>query len=328
MRLNELGERKIIRDISGKQNPWKPDDCYAMENGDEYTLISSDIISRESHLPSMQYPDLIGRFAANINLSDIAAMAGVPEGMTVSYMVDGEMEDSFLRAVHEGIRSELKKNSAEIFGGDTKEGNGFVIAGTIIGKQKKDLTRFRSQIKPRQIIGITNSLGRAASGYIFHQSGYSKERGIRMLLGIQARLHEASVLSEAGARFMMDMSDGLYSSINQMKEDYGVGFKLVQDEISIDKSTEKASFISGLSPLEIAANFGGDYELLFTVDSNNYKKLSEEAASAGISISFIGETWDGENLLYDGEEWIKIKGKGWEHFSRNLVFPETKSFNR
>ncbi len=317
MRLNELGERKVIRQILNQNRPWKPDDCYAMENGEEYILISSDIISKESHIPTMQYPELIGRFAANVNLSDIAAMAAIPEGMTVSYVVDGNTEDSFLEAVHRGITEELKKNDADIFGGDTKEGHGFVIGGTILGKQKKELTRFRSHIKPRQIVGHTNTLGRAASGYIFHKSGYSKEEGIRMLLGIQARVHEASILSKAGARFMMDMSDGLYSCMSQMKEDYGIGFKIVHDEINIDRHADKASLISGLSPLEIATNFGGDYELLFTVDSDNYEQLSESAKSEGIDVSFIGETWEGDNLLYDGQQWIKVSGKGWEHFSKN-----------
>ena len=129
MRLNELGERKVIRQILNQNRPWKPDDCYAMENGEEYILISSDIISKESHIPTMQYPELIGRFAANVNLSDIAAMAAIPEGMTVSYVVDGNTEDSFLEAVHRGITEELKRNDADIFGGDTKEGHGFVIGG-------------------------------------------------------------------------------------------------------------------------------------------------------------------------------------------------------
>ena len=324
MRLSELGERNIIKTILRVSSQNGADDCYAMDNGDEYILISSDIISRESHLPSMQHPDLIGRFLANINLSDIAAMAGIPTGMTVSYLMDGETSDSFLRSVNNAIREELRKHGAYILGGDTKEGNGFVISGTILGRQKKDLTRFRSQIAPRQIIGHTNSLGNAGSGFIFYKSGYSTERGINLLLGVKARVREAQVLSSAGARFMMDMSDGLFSTISQMKEDYGVGFKIIQDEIKTGKDVEKASLISGFTPLEISANFGGDYELLFTVNQSEYEKLKDAAVSNGIDVSFIGETWEGDNLIYDGEQWTKITRRGWEHFSGNVFIDEKR----
>jgi thiamine-monophosphate kinase len=317
VKLNEIGERKIIRDIlyRGESN-FKPDDCYAIDSGEDFLLISSDSISRETHIPSTKNPQLIGEFFANINLSDIAAMGGIPTGMTVSYILNGETEDSFLLEIHKGMKKELGKYGAVILGGDTKEGRSLVMSGTILGRQKKNLTRFRSYIGENQIIGCTNSLGKAAAGYLFNRYGYSSDSGMEMILGVKARINEGQALASNGALFMMDLSDGLFSSLTQMKDDYGVGFKIVQDELKYDPAVTTASRISGISQLEIAANFGGDYELLFTTLPENCDKLKEVASRNNFEISFIGETWKGENIIFDGESWNQIKKHGYEHFSK------------
>lgn len=317
VKLNELGERRIIRDILNFSDPGaRPDDCYAIDNGDEYLLISSDSISRGTHFPPQTRPELIGEFMANINMSDIAAMGGIPIGMTVSYIVNGDSDAEFLGSVHNGIRKEMRKYGGKILGGDTKEGSDFIISGSVLGKQRKGLTRFRSMIKEGQIIGYTNSIGRAASGYIFHNSGYSRDRGVEMMLGVKARIREGQTLAENGSIFMMDMSDGLFSSLKQMKDDYGIGFKIVEDELKYDSSVSTASRISGVSELDIAANFGGDYELLFTTGPENCDKLKDLAAKEGFEISFVGETWKGENIIFDGEVWRPIDKYGYEHFTK------------
>jgi thiamine-monophosphate kinase len=83
-------------------------------------------------------------------------------------------------------------------------------------------------------------MGRAASGYIFYRTGYRPDLGINMMLGISARIREAQIMSEYGAKFMMDLSDGVFASISQMKSDYGIGFKIVENELKPDRNVAKA----------------------------------------------------------------------------------------
>lgn len=316
MKLKELGERRIIDDIFKTFNvKQQKDDCAMIDLGDEFLLMSTDIIRETTHIPAGAKPRQIGRFAASINLSDIAAMAGEPVGMLTSYLLDPETDERRFREIVGGISEVLKAHDTELLGGDTKEGNELVISGTAVGRQKKSLTRKRSDIAKGQIIGVTNNLGRAASGYVFYRTGYQKTRGVNMMLDIQPRIKEAQIISEHGGRFMMDLSDGIFSSISQIKADYGVGFKIVEDELPANKDVKKASSLSGASQTEVMCSFGGDYELMFSIDNGNYTDFMTAMESEKISVSFFGEAWEGDNLLYNGSHWSKIKDQGYEHFS-------------
>ncbi len=290
------------------------DDCAVLENGAEYLLLSTDIIRQSTHIPEGTDPSLIGKFVANINLSDIAAMAGIPSGMLVSYLVDPETDDRYLEKIAASIDRVLKDNGAETLGGDTKEGSELVISGSIMGHQKKELTRRRSHIARGDVVGVTNRLGRAASGYIFYKTGYRPDLGINMMLGITARVKEAQIMSEYGAKFMMDLSDGVFASISQMKSDYGIGFKVVENEFKPDRNVKKAASLTGLSSTEIMCGFGGDYELFFSINNSDYSDFSSAMESEKIDVSFFGEAWDGNNIMFNGNEWVTISERGYEHF--------------
>lgn len=317
MKLSELGERNIIDEIfSALSTSQEKDDCAVIKNGRDFLLLSTDIIRESTHIPAGSDPELIGRFVANINLSDIAAMAGIPTGMLVSYLISPDADDTYLRKISESIDGELRKHGAEILGGDTKEGNELVISGAIIGHQSGKLIRRRSDIRKRQIIGVTNTLGRSAAGYVFYRTGYRKDLGIRMMLDVHARIREAQIMSEHGAKFMMDLSDGLFASMSQMKHDYGIGFKVVEDEIKLDRNVKKAAEISGKGSTEIGCSFGGDYELFFSIDNSSYRDFMAAMESEKISVSFLGEAWEGDNIMFNGKEWSRIADHGYEHFKR------------
>lgn len=317
MKLRELGERGIIKNIFSSFNlAQEKDDCATLDLGGETILLSTDILRESTHFPHGAKPRQIGKFAANVNLSDIAAMAGQPIGMLISYLLRPDMEEGTFRGIVEGINEALKLFDAEILGGDTKEGSETVISGTVIGKQEKSLVRRRSDIKSGQILGVTNNLGRAASGYLFQKYGYQKSRAVDMILDITPRIREAQAISRHGGKFMMDLSDGLFSSIWQMKEDYGYGFRIVEDELPADRNVKKASELSGIPMTDIMSGFGGEYELLFTIDNNEYKSFAEEMESENIHVSFIGDVWEGKNIIYNGENWSDITNRGYEHFSK------------
>lgn len=316
MKLSDIGERKLIDNIFKSFNVNQDkDDCALVTIDDEYLMLSTDIIRETSHIPLGATPRQIGMFAANVNLSDIAAMAGEPVGLLMSYLLNPAMEESYFKELVGGVSNAVKKQGTEILGGDTKEGDELVLSGTAIGRQKKTLTRKRGDIKKGQILGVTNRLGRTASGYIFYKTGYQKGRGIDLMMGITPRIREARIISEHGGKFMMDLSDGIYSSIYQMRSDYGVSFRIVEDELPMDRNVKKASEISGANPTDIMCAFGGDYELLFTIDNDNYKDFSSAMESEKISTSFIGDVWEGDNILYNGANWSNITQRGYEHFS-------------
>ena len=291
------------------------DDCAVVPSGKNYLLYTTDQVSFDTNIPQGAKPEKIGSFLASINLSDIAAMAGIPSGFLTSLSVPPSFEDTFIESMYRGLGRTLAKYDTELLGGDTKESSVFVASGFAIGSQTKTRTCLRKNVKRGQIVGVTNSLGRSAAGYAFYRIGYRKTSGINMLLDVTPRLKEASILNDHGVRFMMDLSDGLFSALWQMKQDYGTGFRIVEDEIPVNPAVEKASRITGASPMDFAASFGGDYELLFTIDNEKYSSFSRDMEGAGVDVSFIGEVWDGDNIIFDGERWNPVKSRGYEHFS-------------
>ncbi len=290
------------------------DDCAFVPRGKDYLLYTTDQVSYSSNLPAEAKPEMIGSFLSAINLSDIAAMAGNPEGFLASLSVPEDLEDSFIESFYRGIRKTLSRFDTELLGGDTKESTEFLASGFAAGVQRKTRVRLRKYARKGQILCVTNSLGRSAAGYVFYRSGYRKSSGIRMMLDIVPRVKEAITLSELGAKFMMDLSDGLFSAIAQMKDDYGIGFKIVEHDIPLHESVEKASRISGASPTEIGAAFGGDYELLFSIDNSAFAEFRKNVEGAGLNVSYVGELWDGSSIIFDGEQWVAIQAKGYEHF--------------
>ncbi len=314
MKLGDLGERKIINMLSGITGLQYKDDCSFIDNGDNYFLITTDVIGQKTHMPKGSDPQLIGQFFASINLSDIAAMAGKPLAFMTAYSISPDIEMDFLERMEQGMVKILKRYDTDFIGGDLKEGDDITLTGIAIGTQTKKLTRKRSDIAEKQMVGYTNDLGRVASGYIFYKSGYMTKMGIEMMLGISPRIREAQIMSEYGAKFMMDLSDGLFASLSQMKNDYGVGFRIIRDEIKYDKNVEKASEISEAGIYDIAAGYGGDYEILFSIDEKDYKDFASAMESEHINVNFIGETWKGDNIIFDGDSWSKIEDRGYEHF--------------
>lgn len=316
MKLKDLGEREIIdRLMSLHTSQSGKDDCAVVDNGEDYFLLSTDVITPDTHAPKGSTPEQLGSFFANINLSDIAGMAGRPVGFMAAYSAPVDLDIEFLEGVEAGVDKVLRKNGVEHLGGDMKEGDSLCMTGIALGRQKKDLTRRRSEIKPGQLLGVTNRLGRSSSGYVFYKSGYRKDYGIELMLGVQARINEAEIISRFGGKFMMDLSDGVFSSVHQMKKDYGVGFKIVEDSVLPDKNVEKAAELSGASIRDLLFSYGGDYEILFTIENENYGKFLENMESNGVSVSIIGQAWEDDNIIFDGERWESITGRGYEHFS-------------
>lgn len=316
LKLSDLGERKIIEKLTAMHTRQsRKDDCALVEIGEEYLLLSTDIITPDTHAPKGTSPEQIGRFFANINLSDIAGMAGVPIGFMSAYSAPSDLDIGFFEGVETGVNKVLNKHNVEHLGGDMKEGPSTTMTGIAVGRQKKELTRKRGDIKPGQLLGVTNRLGRAASGYVFYRTGYKKESGISLMMGIEARLRESALISKYGGKFMMDLSDGIFSSVSQMKNDYGVGFKLVEDSVLPDVNVEKAAELSGASMRDLMFSYGGDYEVLFTIENENYGDFLENMESNGVNVSIIGQVWENENMIFDGERWESISSRGYEHFT-------------
>src|SRR4030065_2284325 len=86
--LGGLGEREAIRIIERLSKTDSAfgigDDCAAIDLGDKYLLVTTDMMVTKTHMPKGMGPYDIGWSIVAVNLSDIAAMGGTPLGVVTA----------------------------------------------------------------------------------------------------------------------------------------------------------------------------------------------------------------------------------------------------
>ncbi|MDE1861112.1 MAG: thiamine-phosphate kinase [Candidatus Micrarchaeota archaeon] len=314
-KLDGLGERAIIKQIRRQYDySWPDDDCAFVENGREYLLLSTDSISRSEHIPDAAKYRTIGYFFAAVNLSDIAAMGGKPKYFMSALTLPKGMKLKELRELERGMRKCLDRYDVKLIGGDLKPGRELNLSGTVMGIVPRKSILKRTGAHDGDIVCITGELGRNAAGYYLWKQG-GLRKGAEMLLKVEPRIWEGLAISEAGASSAIDLSDGLFAALLQLREITSHGFEIDYSKVPINREAGLVSKRFGISIEDIAFDFGGEYELLFTVPRSRIKGLEAMAKSKGFKISRIGVVKGKECMLIKNGRKNRIKGHGYEHFS-------------
>ncbi|MEE9564335.1 MAG: thiamine-phosphate kinase, partial [Candidatus Hydrothermarchaeaceae archaeon] len=271
MKLKELGERKIIEiftrnfDRCDNAAVGIGDDAAVFTlDSENYLVISTDLITQKTHIPREMIPLQIGRYAVNVNLSDIASMGAKPLGLVFSFGLPCDIDEKFIEELSEGINEACREHGTCVLGGDTKEHGEIIIAGTAIGRVKKDRLLTRAGAKVGDIIGVTGKIGSAAAGFhCLTRNIADSEKFIKAALEPNARVKEGEILSEY-ATACMDISDGLAFSLHEIAKESKKGFKVYEERIPVDEGLSRVSELSGVPVREMVFHKGGDFELLFT----------------------------------------------------------------
>ena len=324
-KLSNLGERKAIKLISeiiskGDIAVGIGDDCAAIDIGKEYLLITTDMITKKTHIPKEMTPFQIGWFIVAINLSDIASKGGTPLGIVLSFGLPKETSDLFLKDLTKGADACATKFDTNIVGGDMKESSEIALCGTAFGVVKKEEFMPRTGAKPGDIIAVTGTLGKAGAGYYSLKNKILNNEISKAFLEPIPRLKEGKILArQKCVTSCMDISDGLSSSLYQLKELNEVGFEINLDSIPISEELlHLKRKKSSLDIFDIALHFGGDYELLSTISPNKFEKAKELMKKNGSNLTAIGKVVrNKEVLIVDGKVKKILKNKGYEHFKKH-----------
>lgn len=314
--LADLGEKAVISLLlDGARTAavvGPGDDAAVVDIGPQYLVISTDVVSRASHLPKGMTDWQIGWFAAAVNLSDIAAMGARPVGLVVAYVLPRDMPFEDLKRISQGIRDCCDFTGADLLGGDTKEGEEMVITGTAIGLVDKDKVLLRRGAKEGDLLAVTGPMGTAAAGYIALKKGIYAPRSVKALLEPQPRTKEGMVLSGSGkVTSCMDVTDGLAYSIGELSKQSGVGFEVRWCSIPRGEEVDKVAEKSGVSAEDLVLHFGGEYELLFTLSPDGYEDLSRQLEGR---LHIIGRAVGKDNLLMRDGKVVQLDTSGYEHF--------------
>jgi len=334
MKVSDLGEFKLI-DLLAKMaygaqdkevRAWQQlilgigDDTAAWHGNDSIQLATVDSLVQDIHytLDITSWEEL-GWRALAANLSDIAAMGGLPQYALVSLALPDHTEVEHVTALYKGMIELAQRFEVAIVGGDISSAPLLVINITILGSTKGQDKHIltRSAAKPGEQVAATGYLGAAAAGLEVLTKHLSLESAVAASLK-QAFLHpyprvaEGQILVGHGVRAAIDISDGLISDLNHICQVSQVGARIGIDRVPIHPAV-RANF--GDRALELALSGGEDYELLFTASAEVIDKVK---AVASCPITVIGEIMvdkAGEITLVDvNGNPVNLPKAGWEHF--------------
>ncbi|MCX6665381.1 MAG: thiamine-phosphate kinase [Euryarchaeota archaeon] len=323
-KLSDLGERNAIRLIEtilskGDAAVGIGDDCAAFAIGDEYLLVTTDMITQKTHIPKGMMPYQIGWFVVAINLSDIAAKGGRPLGLVLALGLPKNTSELFLKELLKGADACATRFDTSIVGGDTKGNSEITICGTAFGLVKKDEFIPRKGGKIGDVVAVTGSLGKAGAGYLASTQRIRDTTLLKGLFEPIPRIREGRILASLKVvSSCMDISDGLSSSLYQLRDLNQVGFEIYSEKLPIASELLQLKKRLTIDVTECAVHFGGDYELLLTISSENFEKARRKIEKIGLSLTVIGKVTKNKEIIMKLKNKKKIlENKGYEHFKKN-----------
>jgi thiamine-monophosphate kinase len=334
--LAQLGEFGLIDHLTSDIKPMNSttlkgvgDDAAVIDQGDYVTLVSKDLLAEGIHF-DLSYTPLkhLGYKAAVVNISDICAMNGKAEQLLVGISVSNRFSVEALDELYAGIKLACEKYKVDLVGGDTtSSASGLFISITVIGRAKKDEVVYRNTARENDLICVSGDLGAAYMGLLLLErekqvfkanpgmqpdlDGY--DYVLERQLKPEARVDILEKLKEAGIKptAMIDISDGLASEVLHLAKDSGLGCRIFENKLPIDVVTGDVAAEFRIDPTTAAMNGGEDYELLFTVNINDFDKVKE---MPGIHvIGHMLEKAEGEYLISNGGSLYPIEAQGFNH---------------
>ncbi|MCX8045120.1 MAG: thiamine-phosphate kinase [Desulfobacterota bacterium] len=303
MQLKDIGEFGLIRRLAKTAIQHDPslhkgigDDAAVIALGSKKCLlVTTDTLRENIHFTlDTTPPFLLGKKALAVNLSDIAAMGGMPRYYVVSLSVPGTTPFAFVKDLYRGMCSRARLWNVLLVGGDTTGSNcGISITITVIGTAARNHVVYRRGARPGDRIYVTGTVGDAALGLALLKQGVEPQQARQLVL----RHRDPDPRIAAGLMLahkriptsMIDVSDGILADLRHILEQSGTGARIRSDAIPLSRQYLRWVRQLGGDPYRYALCGGEDYELLFTAPPQRHAAIERIAYSLGLTITPIGE---------------------------------------
>ncbi len=277
-------------------------------------LVTTDAVVEGRHFPPEAPARRVGSFAAEVNLSDLAAKGGVPAGMLVALLLPPSTPVAWVDGVLQGMEDALAPHSAHLLGGDTKGSRQRAIVPTALGFGSPGKLMPRTGARPGDVLAVTGTVGRGGAATLAFRHGLlPRTRAIEALLDVRARLREGQVL-RSRAHAALDISDGLAASAHLLARASRVRILLDAEGIPWDPSVASVASRLRRDPWQVAFT-GGDYELLVALSRGDLEAAQEEVRRVGGSLTRVGTVERGRGvLLVRKGRALRLPSLGWDAF--------------
>jgi thiamine-monophosphate kinase len=273
------------------------DDMALVALGGRRALVAADQVVEGRHWAAGTPMSLVARKAVARNVSDVAAMAGIPSCTVATVALPPDLPEREIAELCDGLLRAGLEFGCPVVGGDTAahagRGAPMVLSVTILaepGPTGRVVTR--AGARAGDLLCVTGALG-AARG--FGMDGHH--------LRFVPRVAEALALVDAlGDRLhaMIDLSDGLGSDAAHLADAAGLSVEI--DGAAVPRAAG--------ATLHEAVTLGEDYELAFAAAG------PVPPHACGTAVSVVGRFADGPAgrvLLRDGDSVRDVTGLGFEH---------------
>jgi thiamine-monophosphate kinase len=310
-------------------------------------LTSTDMLLEDVHFRrSWHDPYRLGRKSLAVNISDIAAMGGIPRWATLSLAIPPDLPLDFLDEFTRGYLAMAGEHGVTLIGGDTcSSKHGLVISVTIMGEQLPELIVLRSGARPGDDIWVTGTLGDAAMGLKLldfdsdqsprgdtgfdsaqptnsvHSTTQPSECSLSGVEGLISRLLDPTPRTAAGIALaesglvsaMIDVSDGILADFGHIAEMSTLGGIIRLEELPLSPQFRAAA--TGSPHLALAG--GEDYELCFTAPPSHREKISALMKKCGVEAAPVGIVTSSPEVTVNDAAGVPyhLSNQGFNHFA-------------
>lgn len=260
------------------------------------------VLSKDTMVEGVHFPDgrIGGDFAERLlrtALSDLAAKGARPTGYMLSVAWPRGRNPKFAEGFVRGLNDAQAAFDIQLLGGDTTSTTGPLVASvTVLGLVPTGEAVLRSTAQVGNDVWHTGKLGLAGQGLEVVLGTASSLSGSERLAAEEAYLRPEPrfLFRKALRRFATscaDISDGLLSEAGHIAKASGVRIDLKADSVK-------------------GAEFGDDYELLFTAKPSDRAALKAASTALGLPLTLCGSVYEGSGVTVAGKA---VSATGYRH---------------
>ena len=232
-------------------------------------------------------PELLGRKALAVNLSDLAAMGAKPIGFTLAIALP-KVDTVWLDAFAKGLFAIANQYSCPLIGGDTTAGP-LTISITAFGSIPSGKAIRRSGAKAGDDIWVSGAVGdaRLTLAALRHEINLPEND----LKQIEHRMHNPTPRVDLGMKLRdiasaaLDISDGLLGDLQHILKQSQVSAEVFLDQLpksaTLRKQSEDIQY-------QFSACGGDDYEICFTAPITKRNAIDEISKALNLPLTRIG----------------------------------------
>jgi thiamine-monophosphate kinase len=328
MKLSRLGEFGLIERLRRRLPSGRGvrigigDDAALVENPSGSSLVTADMLIEGVHF-DLKWTSLadLGFKSLAVNLSDIAAMGGVPAYTVLSLGVPANFDSKKVDDFYRGIDALARPNRVAVVGGDLSVAKILTISICVIGHPPRRPIR-RAGAAVGDDIYVTGTLGDSALGLKLLQRGgsvlkkapaahlLSRHRRPAPRLAVGARLGKTRL-----ATAMIDVSDGLLQDLGHICRASGTGAMVNCEDLPLSSAYRA---LAGKDDYCCALSGGEDYELLFCARPGSRGALEKLSRQLHLPITRIGRCIAGDRVVVRDRSGkpTTLAARGHDHFQK------------